>query len=85
MPRWAGGAEVVSLKELAALLVEVNGEGRWECVPFSDELKKIDIGDYYGDFRKIETELGWRPQVSLREGLERSLKYYRRHGKEYWE
>jgi UDP-glucose 4-epimerase len=80
-----GGAEVISLKDLAALLVEANGEGRWECVPFSEEMKKIDIGDYYGDFRKIETELGWRPKVLLREGLKRSLEYYRRHGKEYWE
>ena len=80
-----GSREVISLKDLAALLVEVNGTGRWECVPFTDELKKIDIGDYYGDFRKIETELGWRPKVSLQEGLKRSLDYYRRHGKEYWE
>ncbi|MBI5396219.1 MAG: NAD-dependent epimerase/dehydratase family protein [Verrucomicrobia bacterium] len=80
-----GSAEVLSLKDLAALLVEVNGAGRWECVPFSEELKHIDIGDYYGDFRKIESELGWRPKVSLREGLKRSLDYYRRHGKQYWE
>ncbi|MBM3888197.1 MAG: NAD-dependent epimerase/dehydratase family protein, partial [Verrucomicrobia bacterium] len=80
-----GGAEVVSLKNLAALLVEVNGGGRYELVPFSEEMRKIDIGDYYGSFRKIETELGWRPRVSLREGLQRSLDYYRRHGKEYWE
>jgi len=80
-----GGAEVVSLKELAALLVELNGAGKFELVPFSDELKRIDIGDYCGDFRKIETELGWRPQVSLPDGLQRTLDHYRRHGKEYWD
>lgn len=80
-----GSREVISLKDLAALLVEVNGVGRWECVPFSDELKRIDIGDYYGDYRKIESELGWRPKVSLREGLQRSLDFYRRHGRAYWD
>jgi nucleoside-diphosphate-sugar epimerase len=80
-----GSREVISLKDLAALLVEINGAGRWECVPFSDELKKIDIGDYYGDFRKIETDLGWQPLVGLREGLKRSLDFYRRHGKAYWD
>jgi UDP-glucose 4-epimerase len=79
-----GGTEVVSLKELAATLIEVNGGGTCKLMPFSDELKKIDIGDYYGDFRKIETELGWRPRTSLREGLKRSLKYYRKHRKHYW-
>lgn len=80
-----GGTEVVSLKELAALLIEANGGGQYETLPFSNELKKIDIGDYAGDFRKIETELGWRPVVSLREGLRCSLEYYRQHQKRYWD
>jgi nucleoside-diphosphate-sugar epimerase len=80
-----GGTEVLSLKELAALLIVVNGGGKQELLPFTDELKKIDIGDYYGDFGRIETELGWRPTVGLREGLKRSLEYYRQHQKQYWD
>lgn len=40
------------------------------------ERKKIDIGDYYADDRKIRQQLGWEPQVSLREGLRRTLAYY---------
>lgn len=80
-----GSKEVVSLRELASLLLEVNGGGQWECVPFTEELKRIDIGDYYGDFRKIEAELGWRPCVGLREGLARSLEFYRRNRSKYWE
>ncbi|MCX6907678.1 MAG: NAD-dependent epimerase/dehydratase family protein [Verrucomicrobia bacterium] len=80
-----GNAEIVSLKDLALLLVEMSGGGRYELVPFSEELKKIDIGDYYSDFHKIETELGWRPKVNLREGLQRSLEYYRRCKKAYWD
>jgi UDP-glucose 4-epimerase len=28
--------------------------------------------------------LGWEPRVGLREGLERSLAYYREHGADYW-
>jgi len=80
-----GSTEIVSLKDLAALLVAVSGGGQYETVPFSDELKKIDIGDYYSDFHKIEVELGWRPKVNLHEGLTRSLEYYRRCKKAYWE
>jgi len=41
------------------------------------ERKKIDIGDYYADDRKIRQALGWQPQVELREGLRRTLDYYR--------
>ena len=40
------------------------------------ERKKIDIGDYYADDRKIRQQLGWQPQVGLREGLRRTLTYY---------
>jgi UDP-glucose 4-epimerase len=27
---------------------------------------------------------GWDPVVSLREGLERTLAFYREHGEHYW-
>jgi UDP-glucose 4-epimerase len=44
--------------------------------PYPAERKKIDIGDYYADDRKIRQHLGWEPQVALREGLRRTLAYY---------
>jgi len=40
------------------------------------ERKKIDIGNYYADDRKIRQHLGWEPKVGLREGLRRTLAYY---------
>lgn len=80
-----GSNEVVSLKELAALLIEVNGGGTYELVPFPGELKKIDVGDYFGAFGKIEAEHGWRPETQLREGLQRTLAFYREHGRHYWD
>jgi UDP-glucose 4-epimerase len=79
-----GDDEVVSLLELAQLLVDLSGSGSYRVVPFPDDRKAIDIGDYYGDFGSIRDELGWRPQVKLAEGLERSLEFYREHGASYW-
>jgi UDP-glucose 4-epimerase len=80
-----GSGEVVSLLELAELLIEVNGSGSLELVPFPEDRKAIDIGDYFADFSKIERELGWSPRVDLREGIARSLAYYREHGADYWD
>ncbi len=80
-----GHREHVSLKELAELLVRMNGGGRYEVIPFPEDRKTIDIGDYYADFRKIETQLGWSPQVTLESGLKETLEYYRRHHAHYWE
>jgi UDP-glucose 4-epimerase len=74
-----GGDCVVSLKQLAELLVDVNGGGRFEVKTFPAERKRIDIGDYYSDYSKIRSTLGWVPKVSLREGLSRTLNYYREH------
>jgi len=74
-----GGAEVLALAELARLLVEVNGGGAFVHRAFPPERKRIDIGDYYADFRLIQRELGWTPKVSLREGLARTLDYYRQN------
>lgn len=79
-----GSEEHVNLLEVAELLVELNGSGSFVVVPFPPERKAIDIGDYYSDFRKIERELGWRPEVGLREGLGRTLAYYRDDGDHYW-
>jgi UDP-glucose 4-epimerase len=80
-----GHQEHLSLEELAKLLARLNNGGDYEIVPFPADREIIDIGDYYGDYSKIEKELGWRPQISLREGLTRTLEYYREHRAEYWE
>jgi len=79
-----GGGEVISLGALAALLVELNNGGRYRLVPFPEEQKAIDIGDYYGSYAKLEAALGWRPLVALRDGLARTLEFYREHHAEYW-
>jgi UDP-glucose 4-epimerase len=79
-----GGNEVVSLRALAELLVKMHGSGQYRLVPFPSEQKAIDIGDYYGNYFKIQAALGWQPRVSLQEGLERTLAYYRQHRAQYW-
>ena len=79
-----GQAEHTTLQELAALLVQTNGAGRYELIPFPEDRKAIDIGDYYADFGKIKKALGWTPQVELREGLQKTLEYYRRYHSHYW-
>ncbi len=79
-----GSKEVVSLQALAEKLVALHGSGSHESVPFPPERKAIDIGDYYSDFSKIRTELGWAPKVSLDEGLKRTLDYFSKHGSHYW-
>ena len=74
-----GGLEVISLHDLAELLVRVAGTGSFETRSFPADRKRIDIGDYYSDDRLIKSTLGWEPQVGLEEGLARTLDFYREH------
>jgi len=78
-----GGACVMSLKDLADLLVDVNGGGSYSVHEFPAERKKIDIGDYYSDFSKFEKAAGWRPQIDLREGLMRTLEFFKNNITKY--
>jgi len=78
-----GGQEPVGVLELAQLLLEIAGHGDYVLKPFPPERKRIDIGDFYADARKIEERLGWTPKIALAEGLERTLRYYREHKDAY--
>jgi UDP-glucose 4-epimerase len=79
-----GGDDPINLLDLAELLIQVNGGGSYRIVPFPADRKRIDIGDYHGDYSKIRAQLGWRPAVPLREGLGRAIAFYRRNQEHYW-
>lgn len=78
-----GGRRSIRLIDFAELLIEINGGGSYELVPFPEDRKRIDIGDYHGDYNRIKHELGWEPKIDLREGLTRTLAYYRQHLQHY--
>ncbi|HSV05714.1 MAG TPA: NAD-dependent epimerase/dehydratase family protein [Candidatus Binatus sp.] len=77
------GETPISLADIASLLVEITGRGSIRTVPFPADRQRIDIGSYYGSAAKIGAELGWRPRTPLREGLERTIRYYRDHLRHY--
>jgi len=78
-----GSDDPINLLNLARLMIEVNGGGDYQMRPFPDDRKRIDIGDFYGDYRKIRSKLGWRPVVGLREGLTRTMDYFRANLEHY--
>jgi UDP-glucose 4-epimerase len=73
----------VTLEQLAAMLVELNGGGYYVVKAFPADRKKIDIGDYYADDRAIRKKLGWRARTDLRTALKRTLSYYRKELRHY--
>jgi UDP-glucose 4-epimerase len=78
-----GSPERVNLKDLAALMIKVHGKGEYDVIPFPEDRKPIDIGDYYADYSKIQEALKWNPRLKLEQGLARTLQYYYQFIREY--
>ncbi len=78
-----GGDPPVSLKELADILVSVNGGGEYNVRSFPADRQRIDIGNYYADYAKIADVLGWQPRTPLPVALARTVEYYRQYLEQY--
>ncbi|MFQ5772147.1 MAG: NAD-dependent epimerase/dehydratase family protein [bacterium] len=79
-----GNREVIDHLRFVETLLDIVGRGSYVMVPFPEEKKIIDIGDYFGNYEKIRRTLGWEPEVSLHEGLERMVAYYQKYKEHYW-
>jgi nucleoside-diphosphate-sugar epimerase len=73
-----GGPPVLTLKQFAELLREITG-CEYLVEEFPEERKSIDIGDYYANYDRIRSEIGWEPKTSIREAVERTVDYYKEH------
>ena len=78
-----GGDETVSHRDLVRVLVEIAGSGTVRFVEWPADKKRIDIGSFYSDSSRFRGITGWRPRVTLEEGLRQTLAFYRKHYKQY--
>jgi UDP-glucose 4-epimerase len=78
-----GGQPPVALIDVVKAMIELAGQGSYSLTPFPPERKKIDIGDFHADSGKIRQALGWVPATPLRDGLSRTIDYYRQHREHY--
>jgi UDP-glucose 4-epimerase len=80
-----GADDPMSLKATAEIMTSLEPNARYEIVQFPGDLKKIDIGDYYSDFRRIRSRLDWRPHVSFEAGIRKTIDFYRNNLSHYIE
>jgi UDP-glucose 4-epimerase len=80
-----GSGRPISVKDSLLAVLEAAGSGRLQQVAFPPDKKKIEIGDYYADYGKIQRALGWEPAVSFKDGLSKTVEYYKKHRDHYWD
>ena len=80
-----GGIEPISLRDVTELLIELAGTGSYHLVPFPPERKahrhRLDLRRRSQD--PPRPAAGDR-SVDMREGLARSIEFYRAHRAQYW-
>ncbi len=72
-----GGSEPIAHRDLVRMLLEVTGTGCMKYVAWPADKQRIDIGSFYSDSSKFRATAGWLPAVRLRDGLERTVSFYR--------
>ncbi len=72
-----GHSDTLSLLEIARHIAAAAGTGAdVELVPWPDDHARIDIGSFRGDFAKAKRVLGWDPEISFADGVERTMAFY---------
>jgi len=77
-----GATDHHSLNQFVELLGEF-ARFEVERVPFPPDRRLIDIGHCYCDWSRFAAATGWRPQIDLRDGLARSIDFFRQHADVY--
>jgi UDP-glucose 4-epimerase len=70
--------------EVAEILRELVPGTTIEFTDFTPERRAQEPGDFVSDISKIRRMLGWEPRVALRDGLARTVDFYRERKAEYF-
>lgn len=79
-----GNDRASTFLEVAQILRELVTGTAFEFTDFTPERKAQEPGDFVSDISKIRRLLGWEPRVSLREGLARTVAFYRERRGDYF-
>ncbi len=71
----------VTFKHMVETILAACGEltgnpGRYEHVPWPEDRKAIEVGDFVADSTRIRGELGWAPKTAFKDGILATLKFY---------
>jgi nucleoside-diphosphate-sugar epimerase len=67
------------LIDVANMIVDLAGGGRIQSVPWPPLAEQIETGDFVADISLIRSQLGWQPRIGLRDGLAKTVAFYRAH------
>ena len=73
-----GAPDPLSLEDTAKIMCQKTEGGDYQMIPFPEDRKAIDVGDFICDYSAFRNQFGWEPKVSFQEGIQRSIEYFRK-------
>lgn len=73
---YVGRGEGTKFSDLIDIVIKEAQTGRKKYIPIPKFHKQTGIGNYYCDNSKLRG-LGWEPKISLREGIRRTIEFYK--------
>ncbi|MDZ7725115.1 MAG: GDP-mannose 4,6-dehydratase [candidate division KSB1 bacterium] len=70
------GIETVFL-DMVKTVIQATGKGEYEHIPFPPERESIDIRKFVVTFDKFQKATGWKPRVGLKDGVRKTVDFYR--------
>jgi UDP-glucose 4-epimerase len=78
-----GSPAPMSLEETASMMCALVKGSSYDLIPFPEERKAIDVGDFVCDYTSFSKALDWEPKTSFEEGISRSLNFFKGELKYY--
>lgn len=79
-----GSGVGTKFKDMVYTIIDVVGKGKIKNVPWPDDYQNVETGDYVTDITKIKKYLEWSPKYELREGIFRTVEFYKKNQEHYW-
>jgi UDP-glucose 4-epimerase len=55
-----------------------------QYLPWPQDRYFVETGDFIADISKITAATDWAPRISLQEGIEKTIAFYRQNREQYW-
>ena len=78
-----GADDPLSLEETAKIMCNQIEGTEYEMVPFPQDRKAIDVGDFICDYSAFSNSFGWKPKISFEEGISKSLDFFKEELENY--
>jgi nucleoside-diphosphate-sugar epimerase len=72
-----GAPDPLSLEDTAKIMCQEIEGSDYQMIPFPEDRKSIDVGDFISDYSAFRDQFNWEPKVNFEEGIQRSLEYFK--------